>query len=244
MKTLDIPYIGIKIESIPTILRVLSSSKNDADFIDYYAKLGKSKKTASEYLHSLRNLKLAKKDTTKNTRIMSPGKVLLDDDISLFYHNLLKHCLLRFSDLRVIHKIIMQNQDYSALEVSVSLQTAGYSIKRIQTLSSFLKLFQEAGKVKSKKLFLGTNFDNEPLEYNQLYKVLSRLCGHEDRHEIFNIYEKIAAKYSITTEQFGTYLQILQREEKIQLYAIGSTVDPNRSFILNNTYYYYIQVNR
>ena len=106
MKKLNIPYIGIRIENIPSILKVLQTSKSDDKFAEHYVKLGKQKKTALEYLHSLRNLKLAKRDKGNNTVITHHGGYLREDDIENLDKNLVKHCLTYFPDVNIVTRIL------------------------------------------------------------------------------------------------------------------------------------------
>ena len=105
-RVLELPYIGIKIDSIPTILNILKNSDTDENFYEYYESYHKKRKTSSEYLSSLRNLKLACYDKEKNTRLTKDGIKLLNSPIDKFYNILLNHCLKHYSDLVIVKDII------------------------------------------------------------------------------------------------------------------------------------------
>lgn len=244
MKTLDIPYIGIKIESIPTILRVLSNSKNDNDFIDYYTKLGKSEKTASEYLHSLRNLKLAKKNSEMNTILLPSGKALIEDDIELLYKNLLAHCLRHFPDLKIINEIFKEDHITVLSELNTKLESRGYIIKRKQTLSSFFKLFLECGRLTGKSPSIGTNVSGETLEYNQFLKLLNKFTNSEKKKKFLlsDFFSFVHVRTKISSDLFTEYLIISQRENRILLYPINTALIKENDFyikIKDRPYYYF-----
>ena len=130
IKELNIPYIGIKVEAIPTILNVLNNSKNDNGFILYYEDLGKKRKTITEYLASLRNLKLAERDKNGQTKINNSGLNLLNDDLDTMYKNLLEHCYKNFPDLKIIKNIIKEANIKTLNDLLIELQRKQYSIKR------------------------------------------------------------------------------------------------------------------
>ncbi len=251
MKKLNLPYIGIKIESLPTILKILSKSKNDAEFLDYFIKMGKAKKTASEYLASLRNLKLAQKDKNKQTIINSAGLNLINDDIEFFYKNLLNHCIKHFPDLRFVREIIKKHKPFSLKELKKVLENDGYFLKRQVTLSSYFKLFYEAEikeNNKKRQPFIGLD---KTIEYNQFVKFIATMT-HSNKTKEFTIkdlrnYLNLnlqKKKTSIPEDTLAEYLQNLQREKKIKLYQVNSSSVTDTSVGMNiaGKFYYTFEV--
>lgn len=243
-KELNIPYIGIKVESIPTILRILGNSSSNTDFINYYLETGKKTKTITEYLASLRNLKLAEKEKDKQTRLNNNGKKLLLNDIDLIYQNLLGHCLKNFPDLKIIKDIIKSHNPTTVKELINGLNKKGYKIKRTQTLSSYFKFFKETDlRIETiKKPHINKN---EDIEYQQFYKFILVLAKKKNSNYIdildFNLYlqeEKICNK-KITEE----YMKLLNIDNKIRLYQIDNKLKSKESYIeIDKKFYYYFEV--
>lgn len=246
MRKLDIPYIGIKIESIPTILSVLSNAKNDEEFIEYYEKIGKRWPTIREYLHSLRNLKIAERDEFGNTRITSKGKAILADEQDLFYKNLLKHCLEVKPDIKIIKKLVIENPTYKVPEIDSALKREGYKVKRKQTLSSFLKLIHESGEVNPITIRIGKNYKKEKLEYNQFKKLLLKFPQAEKRRKnnLGKLFELIRRNSMIDLETFSNYILLAKKERKLTLYSINVNLVRPEDFCIkiDNEYYYYFEV--
>lgn len=246
LKQLEIPYIGIKIESIPTILKVLSKSANETEFLDYFIEIGKSKKTASEYLASLRNLKLAHKDKNNQTVLNTSGVNLIIDDIELFYKNLIVHCCNHFADLKIVRKVIKENTPVNLKDLKLMLEKEGFSLKRMATLSSFFKLFCEAD-IKSDSKHRNPNIrEKETLEYNQFVKLVYTLAKQKKtkRFTILSLrkYMQSSLQNKITIEEsvLEKYLKILQREKKIKLHQVNKKMARDQSAFINiNGLYYY-----
>lgn len=247
MKLLDIPYIGMKLESLSTILRVLSESKSDEDFIHYFASIGKARKTATEYLASLRNLKLAKKDNQGNTILISSGENLLKDNINSLYKNLLKHCLNNFPDLKIVWEVAQKMQTVNLAQLIANLEKKGFSIKRKQTLSSFLKLFYESERMVSKRIQNPTVRNiNENFEFNQFKKMLSKyFIDHiEKKIEIPDLYNYINSKFKLSKERFIEHLTVLKQDPQVKFYEINLKIinDSSRIFLINGKAYYYLEL--
>ena len=244
IKTLNIPYIGIKVEAIPTILRVLNESKNDEDFIAYYRNLGKKTKTITEYLASLRNLKLAEKDKNKQTKINNSGLNLLNDDLDIMYKNLLKHCYKNFPDLKIIKNTIKETNIKTLNDLITELHKSHYSIKRKQTLSSYFKFFRDADVLES--IIRKPSINNkEDIEYIQLYKYILYYSNKNNAKIIefkdFNPF--ILSEYSGNKELISEYFHELSNVNKIRLYQIdNANYSENLYLKIKNKYYSYFEV--
>lgn len=247
MKELDIPYIGVKIESLPTILEVLKKSATNEDFIEYYTNLGKSPKTASEYLASLRNLRLAKKDKAGNTILVSAGISLSENNVNELYSNLLQHCLKNFPDLKLIKDLLQEGKINSLSKLIEVLNNRGFTIKRKQTLSSYYKMFFESGNSYTKdKSTIAHQFSKEPLEYNQFFKLLKKFAKTygEEKIVIKELFKWMQEKYNVALSEFVEFLQTVKVDDKVKLYEINPRVlkDPNDAFEINNKLYYFIEL--
>jgi len=246
VKQLEIPYIGIKIESIPTILKILQNVEDDSEFVKYYESIGKKEKTALEYLRSLRNLKLAKLDNSKNTVLTMQGKYLLEDNIELLYENLLTHCLKNFPDLKVIREIVKSKGSINLSELISSLKEKNFHIKRPQTLSSYLKLFFEGAKTKTVKANLFCKYPKEHIEYNQFLKLLKKFfnTNKNEKLSIHAFYTEINKKGKIDMDGFIDFLKIAERQQKIKLYPVNNRILNNKLkvIMIYNMPYYYFEV--
>lgn len=244
MKELDIPYIGIKVEAIPTILKILSEARDDNDFINYYQKLDKKTKTITEYLASLRNLRLAEKDNNKQTKINKAGLNLLNDDLDIMYKNLLEHCYKNFPDLKIIKDIIKESDISTLNDLLIELQKKQYNIKRKQTLSSYFKFFKDANI--NKLVIRKPNIsDNEDIEYIQLYKFILYYSNKNNTKIIefkdFNHF--ILSEYSGNKELISKYFNELSNVNKIRLYQIDkANYSENLYLKIKNRYYSYFEV--
>jgi glutamyl/glutaminyl-tRNA synthetase len=246
MKELDLPYIGVKIESLPTILSLLKNSKNDEDFISFYTSLGKSRKTATEYLASLRNLKLAKREKDGQTKINKAGKELIEDNIDKLYENLVQHCLRTFPDFKLLKQIWNKKKIENLTELNKNLEDEGLTIKRKQTLSSYFKLLQESKTAISPRVFFSFNYSNEPLEYNQFIKALKKCIAEEQKSQITlaNFYNWLKSRFSIDRGKFDNYLQLAKNDHVIKLSEVNPRIliNTNDAFVINNKYYYFLEL--
>lgn len=244
IKELNIPYIGIKVEAIPTILNVLNNSKNDNDFILYYEDLGKKRKTITEYLASLRNLKLAERDKNGQTKINNSGLNLLNDDLDTMYQNLLEHCYKNFPDLKIIKNIIKEANIKTLNDLLIELQRKQYSIKRKQTLSSYFKFFRDADV--SKSIIRKPSINNkEDIEYIQLYKYILYYSNKNNTKIIefkdFNSF--ILSEYSGDKKLISEYFNELSNVNKVRLYQIdNANYSENLYLKIKNKYYSYFEV--
>ncbi len=244
IKILNVPYIGIKVEAIPTILHVLNNSQNDNDFILYYENLGKKQKTITEYLASLRNLKLAERDKNGQTKINNSGKNILNDDIDLLYQNLLNHCLNKFPDLKIIKTIIKKTNAQTLNELIQALEFENYTIKRQQTLSSYFKFFKDANLSieKIKKPHISTN---ENIEYMHLYKYIIYFSQKNNSNIIDFVDFKpfILSEYKGDESLIAKYLHDLSLFGKIRLYQIDHKPSTTDAYVcINNKIYSYFEV--
>jgi len=249
MKQLEIPYIGVKIEAIYTILETLKESSRNDEFVIFFVSKGKSPKTALEYLASLRNLRLAKRSTDGSTVILKSGEDLLNDSIKNLYINLLNHCLKNFPDLKILRDIIKREQVKSLPDLISSLNQKGYTVKREKTLSSYLKLFYE-GNTKNlppkKQTISFSKKGDDSLEYNQFVKLLKNYILKQKTRKII-IHEFayfLFENYNLTDAMFKKYLGILKSEEYIKLYEVNPRVlkDENEGVNINNKVYYYLEL--
>ena len=244
VKELNIPYIGIKVESIPTILNVLYNSKEDKDFIDYFLNTGKKTKTITEYLASLRNLKLAYKDNLNQTKINSAGINLLNDDIDILYNNLLNHCIKNFPDLKIIKNTIKKNNVKTLNDLIKELEVQNYIVRRQQTLSSYFKFFKDSSIVLSevKKPHI-TNSEN--MEYLHLYKYILYFSKKINSNiiEVIDFKPFILSEYKNDEIKISTYMYNLSSSGKIRLYQIDKKLTNKDAYIcVNNKYYSYFEV--
>jgi hypothetical protein len=246
MKELDLPYIGVKIESLPTILSLLKESKNDENFISFYTSLGKSRKTATEYLASLRNLKLAKKDSEGNTKLDKAGKALIEDNIDRLYENLVSHCLKVFPDFKLVRSIWNKTKNNNLTDLIKNLNDEGYTIKRKQTLSSYYKLLHESKKISSPQVFTSFNYSNEPFEYNQFIKALKKYLSSQNtsRITVMSFYNWLTSNFSLDRQKFEDYLQVAKNDSHLKLSEVNPRVLKNveDAFLLNNKYYYFLEL--
>jgi len=246
MKELDLPYIGVKIESLPTILTLLKDATSDDDFISYYKDLGKSPKTASEYLASLRNLKLAARNSKGQTIINISGMNLIEGNVEDLYDNLLKHCLKNFKDLTIVKKTIQEYKVESLTDLINRLNQNDFVIKRKQTLSSYYKLFHEASKIKSNKAKSIFIYKNEFLEYNQFLKILTSINKKKlgDKLIIIDLYKEINNSYTLSYDTFIKYIDTAQLNQKIKLIEINPKIlkDKNSYITIRNKSFYYINI--
>lgn len=235
LRRLELPYIGMKIESIPTMLKVLESANSSDDFIKYYEKLGKTKKTADEYLRSLRNIQLATLDKNNNTKISKFGLDIVNDDIALFYNNLLKHCLKKFPDLKIVKDLIVDNEIKKLAILKKILKKNNLYIQREQTLSSYSKLIIDLEINQSK---LPTIKSGDRLELNQLEKIILSLVKNkannfiEPKELISYLLQKTKNKIVLEKKILIEYLFILDRTSFLKLYyANPNTVSDKRDFL-------------
>ncbi len=244
MKELNIPYIGIKVESIPTILKILNEAKDDNDFISYYQKLGKKTKTITEYLASLRNLKLAERDKNKQTKINKSGLNLLNDDLDIMYKNLLEHCYKNFPDLKIVKDTIKESNISKLNDLLIELQKKQYSIKRKQTLSSYFKFFKDANI--NKLVIRKPNIhNNEDIEYIQLYKFILYYSNKYNTKiiEFKDFKPFILSEYSGNKALISKYFNELSNVNKIRLYQIdNANYSENLYLQIKNKYYSYFEV--
>ena len=244
MKELNIPYIGIKVESIPTILKILNEAKDDNDFISYYQKLGKKTKTITEYLASLRNLKLAERDKNKQTKINKSGLNLLNDDLYIMYKNLLEHCYKNFPDLKIVKDTIKESNISKLNDLLIELQKKQYSIKRKQTLSSYFKFFKDANI--NKLVIRKPNIhNNEDIEYIQLYKFILYYSNKYNTKiiEFKDFKPFILSEYSGNKALISKYFNELSNVNKIRLYQIdNANYSENLYLQIKNKYYSYFEV--
>lgn len=248
LKELAIPYIGIKVESIPTILRILNESKDDDEFIKYFLDIGKQKKTAMEYLASLRNLKLAEKDKNGKTKVTSIGVNLLKDDIDLLYKNLLKHCLKCFPDLKIVKDVIKNNYPKTLKELIKQLEKIGYKVNREQTLSSYYKFFYESN-IPLDKIRRPHVKSKERVEFQSFVKYILAVA-RDKKTENIEIAElrnylskKLGSEVEFSENTLKEYLKTLDLERKIRLYPINSKLSDENSYIeINGKIYYYFEV--
>ncbi len=244
MKELNIPYIGIKVESIPTILKILNEAKDDNDFISYYQKLGKKTKTITEYLASLRNLKLAERDKNKQTKINKSGLNLLNDDLDIMYKNLLEHCYKNFPDLKIVKDTIKESNISKLNDLLIELQKKQYSIKRKQTLSSYFKFFKDANINKLVKRKPNIH-NNEDIEYIQLYKFILYYSNKYNTKiiEFKDFKPFILSEYSGNKALISKYFNELSNVNKIRLYQIdNANYSENLYLQIKNKYYSYFEV--
>ena len=247
MKELNLPYIGIKIESLPTILSVLKESTTDEAFISYYISLGKSRKTATEYLASLRNLQLAKRDEDGNTRLERTGRAIIEDNVDKLYINLAEHCVKSFPDFKFLKKLWNKSNISSLTQLISALEKQGFNIKRKQTLSSYFKLLRESSKLNdTKRIFVSFNYRNEPLEYNQFLKALKKFSttGSKDKITLKDLYSWLDKNFTLNMENFERYLNIAKNEQQVQLSEINPRIlkDESEAVRINNKYYYFLEV--
>lgn len=247
MKELNLPYIGIKIESLPTILTILNDSKNDEAFISYYTSLGKSRKTATEYLASLRNLQLAKKDVDGNTKLEKTGRAIIEDNIDRLYINLSQYCLKAFPDFKLLKQVWSKSKSSSLTELINELEKEGFIVKRKQTLSSYYKLLHEGSKsVRQPKIFVSFNYSNEPLEYHQFLKALKKyfIVERERRITIKDFYQWLQSNFSLNKEKFDNYLNVAKNEQHVKLSEVNPRIlkDESDAVVLNNKYYYFLEI--
>ena len=244
MKELNIPYIGIKVESIPTILKILNEAKDDNDFISYYQKLGKKTKTITEYLASLRNLKLAERDKNKQTKINKSGLNLLNDDLDIMYKNLLEHCYKNFPDLKIVKDTIKESNISKLNDLLIELKKKQYSIKRKQTLSSYFKFFKDANINKLVKRKPNIH-NNEDIEYIQLYKFILYYSNKYNTKiiEFKDFKPFILSEYSGNKALISKYFNELSNVNKIRLYQIdNANYSENLYLQIKNKYYSYFEV--
>lgn len=244
LKKLNIPYIGIKVESIPTILKVLYNSKDNKDFINYYLNIGKKTKTITEYLASLRNLKLAYKDKSNQTKINSAGINLLNDDIDVLYNNLLNHCIKNFPDLKIIKNTIKKNNVKTLNDLIKELDIQNYTVRRQQTLSSYFKFFKDSSillnQVKKPHITSG-----EDMEYLHLYKYILYFSKKINSNiiEVIDFKPFILSEYRDDEIKISTYMYNLSSSGKIRLYQIDKKLTNKDAYIcVNNRYYSYFEV--
>ncbi|WKN43389.1 hypothetical protein [Tunicatimonas pelagia] len=245
MKKLELPYIGIKIESLPTILKVLDSVDSDEKFFAYYEKVGKSRRTAYEYLHSLRNMKLAKRGTDENTIITKAGKKLIEDEVERLYENLYSHSIRSFPDLKILKDSVQKDNVETLNELIESLKKQDYKIGRKQTLSSFLKILKEGNKKNflNSRTYFSKKFKGEVIEYNQFKKIVKNYLNEKGKIKLSSIFEDIHDGYLISRDQFVDYLNIMQRNNLVKLYEINPNVvkDDKTVFKIRGRVYYYIK---
>jgi hypothetical protein len=231
-------------------LRVLNNSANEKEFLDYFIELGKSKKTASEYLASLRNLKLAQKDKNNQTIINTSGLNLIKDNIELFYKNLIIHCCNHFADLKIVRRIIKKHNPVNLTALKLLLEKEGFVLKRMATLSSFFKLFCEAETKSNAKYRNPSIREKETLEYNQFVKLIYAMA-RQKKMKKFTIltlrkYLKSGSQNKGTIEEsiLENYLKILQREKKIKLHQVNKKIvkDPLMFININGLYFYDFEV--
>ena len=173
-KQLQIPYIGIKVDAIPTIMQILSICSDDSDFIAYYEARGKTEKTILEYLRSLKNLKLVYINTQKNHVLTTDGISIITDSEEHFYKNLRIYLLKNFRDLWIIKYILSDHKNILTADSFYDiLVTKGYIIKRKQTLSSYMKMLkdeQSLPKIQKPRLTA-----NESISLRQLKNYLLKI---------------------------------------------------------------------
>ena len=248
LKKLDLPYVGIKIESLPTILNVLKNSKTNQEFCNYFILIGKTEKTALEYLRSLRNLKLANKNSTGETIINSYGLDLLNNDIGSIYKTLLEYCMKRFTGVKILTQTVKTNKFQILDELIAYLKKEGYEQIRKATLSSYFKLINEVyfkRGIEKKPVIL----KGDTIEYQQFKKLIFQL----DKLKLTNnlvcqirndLKINLNVKVEIKDEVFHTYLESLQRENFIKMYAVNSALAKMKSNCekIGNIYYYNFEV--
>ena len=249
MKELSIPYIGIKIDAIPTILITLKNSKDEEEFINHFVKkLGKARKTVTEYLASLRNLKLATRDKKNQTVITKEGMYLIEDNIEYFYKNLLKHCLKRFSDLNIIKNYLKEKKKITLKELVKKLQNDNYSIKREVTLSSYIKIFFEAEFKINNIVRKPVIKSQEVLEYNQFKKIINFLSQQQEstNYTIVSLKKYIDSNFAInvTDAILAKYLKAMERGKKIKLYQVNANIINDKTMCLKigDKFYYNFEV--
>lgn len=247
-KKLQIPYIGIKIEAIPTIIKVLSTSSGDKEFLQYYVKIGKAEKTASEYLRSLRNLELAKQDSNKRTILTKDGLNIIKDSPELFSENLYKYLYKKFPDFQVIRNLIVHSSEkMTVLSLLDVLERNGYEPIRKQTLSSYLKLFNDGiskGLIKSAKK--PELYENENMELNQLKSYLLKLIANKQDKtlsfkELKENFKKDKFKFDDTVKN---NLIILDRISFIHLFEFSESILSSVKDYekINGKYFYKLEV--
>ena len=173
---LQIPYIGIKVDAIPTILQILSTCSSDNDFITYYETRGKTEKTILEYLRSLKNLKLVYIDAQKNHVLTTAGINIISDSEEYFYQNLCMYLLKNFSDLRIIKDILRDHKNILTVDSLYNiLIKKGFIIKRKKTLSSYMKMLKEEQSLP--KIGKPRLTANESVSLRQLKNYLLRISN-------------------------------------------------------------------
>lgn len=242
LKELNIPYIGIKIDAIPTILEVLAKSASNDDFVSYYEDKGKKPKTALEYLHSLRNIGLAVIDKNKQTILSAEGRKILNDSPELIYKNLYDIIFKKFSDLKFIKDILTENKNANLPLVEGLLAEKGFYIKRKQTLSSYLKLFNERIDKPIRTMSLKKRYADD-VELKELKAYFLRLLKIYKKN-IFTVkeFKEILLKDSLRDidNNMLKHIKTLERLEFLRLYYINKSLAENvETFIIINDKYCY-----